>query len=44
MLISFKDEDFISSRNLFKDSSHLNEDGAMLLCNKICEELNTILR
>ncbi len=44
VLNHFKDKDFISSRTLFKDSSHLNEDGAMLLCNKICEELNTILR
>lgn len=44
VLNHFKDEDFINSRNLFKDSSHLNEDGAMLLCNKICDELNTILR
>ena len=44
VLNHFMDEDFINSRTLFKDSSHLNEDGAMLLCNKICDELNTILR
>ena len=39
----FMDEEFITSKHLFKDSSHLNEEGATLLCNKVCEELNIIL-
>jgi hypothetical protein len=38
------DKGFINSRNLFKDSSHLNEAGAMFLCNKICDELNMMLK
>ena len=43
ILNHFKDEDFIASKHLFTDSSHLNEEGAILLCNKVCEELNVIL-
>lgn len=37
----FIDDSFITSKHLFKDSSHLNEDGAILLCNKVCDELSS---
>ena len=43
VLNHFMDEEFIASKNLFKDSSHLNGEGAILLCNKVCEELKAIL-
>ena len=43
VLNHFMDEEFITSKHLFKDSSHLNEEGAILLCNKVCEELKAIL-
>lgn len=39
----FMDKEFITSKHLFKDSSHLNEEGATLLGNKVCEDLKTIL-
>lgn len=41
VLNHFMDEEFIVSKRLFKDSSHLNEEGAILLCNKVCDELSS---
>ena len=39
----YMDEEFITSKHLFKDSSHLNEEGAIRLSNKVCDELISIL-
>ena len=40
----FKDEEFVTIKHLFKDSSHLNEEGAKLLCSKVCEKINSIIK
>ena len=39
----YMDEEFITSKYLFKDSSHLNKEGAIILSNKVCDELISIL-
>lgn len=40
----FKDDEFINAKHLFKNSSHLNEEGATLLCHKVCEAINSIIK
>lgn len=40
----FKDAEFVTSKHLFKDSSHLNDEGATLLCHKVCEKINSIIK